>query len=182
MSDAGFTLGKYRLQSCIASGQTTQIWEGVEEGSSEKVAIKMILPEAFKDRDNHKTLKHEALVLKGFENPNIVKFKEIVFKKNQYGYFVMELFKTPNVKQLIQTDLVSVQTRIKRLIELTCLALGHVHSKKYIHRDVKPDNLLFNRASDFRLCDFSLTEKMVRGFGRLLYRRKLLVQGTRCLS
>lgn len=178
MSDAGFTLGKYKLQNCIASGQTTQIWEGVDEGGTDKYAIKMILPEAFKNPDNKKVLKHEAMVLKRFDHPNIVKFKELVIKK-EYGFFVMELFKTPNVKQLIQSDLVSVQSRLKRLVELSCLSLGYVHSKRYIHRDVKPDNLLFNRSSDFRLVDFSLTEPMVRGVKRLLYRRKLLVQGTR---
>ena len=129
MSEAGFTLGKYKLQSCIASGQATQIWEGVEEGGSEKYAIKMILPEAFKNKDNRISLKHEAAVLKIFDHPNIVRFKEIVMKK-EYGFFVMELFKTPNVKQMIQIDIVSVQSRIKRLVELACLALGHVHSKK----------------------------------------------------
>lgn len=178
MSEAGFTLGKYKLLNCIASGQTTQVWEGQEEGGSEKFAIKMILPEAFKDPDNRKILKHEAAVLKGFDHPNVIRFKEIVIKK-EYGFFVMELFKTNNVKQMIQGDLVSIQSRMKRMIELTCLALGHVHDKKFIHRDIKPDNLLFNRGSDFRLVDFSLAQKRVGGLGKWLYRRKLLVQGTR---
>ncbi|MFO1021629.1 MAG: serine/threonine-protein kinase [Planctomycetales bacterium] len=178
MSDTELVLGKYKLINCIASGQNTQIWEAGEQGSPEKFALKMLLPAAFKDGTHRATLKREASILKSFDHPNIVKFHEFSMTR-EFGFFTMELFRCPNLKSHIQTDIVGLQSRIKRLVELTCLALGHLHEKKYIHRDIKPDNILFSRGSELRLVDFSLTEKMSGFLGRMFSRKKKLVQGTR---
>jgi calcium-dependent protein kinase len=45
---------------------------------------------------------------------------------------------------------------------LKCLlsAVGHVHSKNYVHRDLKPDNILINDPEDLstiKLADFGLS-------------------------
>jgi serine/threonine-protein kinase len=55
-----------------------------------------------------------------------------------------------------------VHVRIRSLFDSVCQALSHVHSRGWIHRDVKPDNVLMNKVGEIRLVDFSLSSKEVR--------------------
>lgn len=178
MSEGELIIGNCKLQTCLATGNQTQVWEVVEQSSNEKYAMKLLLPEAFKDPVQKAALKHEAKVLATLDHPNIVKFKSIVFDKKN-GFLLMELFRAPNLKSQMQTDLLSVHVRLKRLVEQVSQAMAHIHDKGWLHKDLKPDNILFSKAAELRVIDFSLSAKMVTGFAAMLPSRKKLIQGTR---
>jgi serine/threonine-protein kinase len=177
MSTGDFIIDKYKMLSPLATGTTTQVWEVTEVNSPKRVAMKLLLPEAFKLPVNKTSLKHEHKAGKLFDHPNIIKFHELVLTKT-HGYFIMELFRAPNLKQQIKTDLNMVHVRFKRFVELTCLALDHVHEKGWLHKDIKPDNLLINKGSELKLIDFSLSSPVGGALSGLLG-GKGPVQGTR---
>ena len=53
-----------------------------------------------------------------------------------------------------------------------------MNAQHWIHRDIKPDNLLVNSAGEVRLIDFALAYKPPTGLSRLFY-RKIKPRGTR---
>ena len=87
-------------------------------------------------------------------------------------YLIMELFKAPNLKSNILLDIVGVQSRLRKLIETTCQALNHMHEKGWVHLDVKPDNILMSRASEVRVIDFSLSQKLKGALGKMFGGKK----------
>ena len=180
MSDAELIIGNYKLLSCISSGQQSQVWDVAEVNSSDRFAMKLLLPEAFKDAEQKNALKHEARVAKSLAHPNLIGFHEISITK-EHAFFTMELFRAPNLKGQIQNEMVSLHLRLKRLIELTGLSLAHMHEKGWIHRDIKPDNILFSKGSELRVIDFSLASRPTGGGIGALFKSKknILVQGTR---
>lgn len=178
MSEGELIIGNCKLQTCLATGTHTQVWEVVEQGSSEKYAMKLLLPEAFKDAAQKAALKHEAKVLESLDHPNIVKFKSLVLDKKQ-GFLLMELFRAPNLKSQAQTDLLSVHVRLKRLVEQVSTAMAHIHDKGWLHKDLKPDNILFSKAAELRVIDFSLSAKMVTGMAAFFKGKSKVIQGTR---
>lgn len=178
MSEGELIIGNCKLTTCLATGNQTQVWEVIEQGTNEKFAMKLLLPEAFKDPAQKAALKHEAKVLQTFEHPNVVKFKNLVMDKKN-GFMLMELFRAPNLKSQAQTDLLSVHTRVKRLIEQVSQAMAHIHDKGWLHRDLKPDNILFSKAAELRVIDFSLAAKPVGGVAALFAGKKKVIQGTR---
>lgn len=169
-------LDKFRLINCLASGQHSQVWE-VTDPTGGHLAMKLLLPEAFADPDQKASIKHEHKAGKSFDHPNIIKYHEVVVSK-QHAYFTMELFRAPNLKAQIYSDRNSVQLRLKRLLELMALALEHVHDRGWLHKDVKPENILVNKASEVRLIDFSLSARMAGALGKM-FGGKQAIQGTR---
>ena len=161
------TLDKYKLLNCLASGQSSQVWEIAEGDSSRRLAMKLLLPEALQDADRKAALKHEAKVGGSMQHPNILKYYETVVNKKN-GYFVMEYFRSPNLKIQIGSDLTSVHVRIKRLIEQLAAALDHIHEKGWLHKDMKPDNILFSKGSELRLIDFSLSGRPTGALSKML--------------
>lgn len=169
----------YELINCIATGNATQIWEVRKVGSTQSLAMKILLPEAFKDSEAKKNLKHEANVGKSLDHPNIMRIQEVKFTR-KHGYYIMEYFRGGNVKSTIRNDRPMVQAKTKRIMECLTQALAHMHEKKWIHRDIKPENVLITRGGEVRLIDFSLASRAGNPVIHAMARKSSIqIQGTR---
>ena len=178
MTNDATTIGKYKLVNCMASGNSCQVWEAIDTETTRRVALKELLPEKLGDPEIVAALKHEFHVGRSFDHPNIVGYHEISVKK-QHAYFVMDLFPAPSLKTQLYNDIHSVHMRLKRLVELTAMALEHIHDRGWLHRDIKPDNILMNKSTEVRVIDFSLSCKAAGALSKMLHRKQSTVQGTR---
>jgi serine/threonine protein kinase len=170
----------YQLINHIATGGSTQVWEATDKGGSgeRRYAMKVMLPEALAESERRAVLKHEAKLAEKFDHVNLVRFYKLVLNKKR-GYILMDYFRAPNLKTQIQTEIISVQARLPRLIEQLCSVLGYLHGLGWVHRDIKPDNVLFNKASELRLIDFSLTTRAAGAVAKMLGSKQSSIQGTR---
>ena len=179
MSDEELIDGVYKLVMCIATGGSSQVWEVVEQPSGRHLAMKLLKTDTEDFKVNKAGLKHEAEVLKSLDHPLIIKYEKYSSSRDN-TYMTMEHFRAANVKLQIKADIASVHVRTRKLFESVCQALSHVHSKGWVHRDVKPDNVLMNKVGEIRLVDFSLSSKEVKGFSKMIGGGKLkTIQGTR---
>jgi len=169
----------YELVNCIATGTATQIWEVRKAGGTQSLAMKILLPEAFKNPEMKKNLKHEASVGKSLEHPNIIRIQDVKFAK-KYGYYIMEYFRGGNVKSMIRSEKSQVQAKAKRIVECLSQALAHMHDKKWIHKDIKPDNVLMTKGGEVRLIDFSLAGRAGNFVLHSISKKSnIVIQGTR---
>ncbi|MEZ5941884.1 MAG: serine/threonine-protein kinase [Planctomycetaceae bacterium] len=169
----------YELVNCIATGNTTQVWEVKHVSNGQSYAMKLLLDEAMKDSAATRSLKHEATVGKSLTHPNIIQVFDLKMTR-KFGYFTMEYFRAPNLKGMIRSELPVVQARAKRLYESLAQALAHVHDKGWVHQDIKPDNILVSKGGEFRLIDFSLCARPSNFILHALTRKSAIaIQGTR---
>jgi len=171
------TIDGFQLLNCISSGNDSQVWE-VTEAGGRRFAMKVLLPEALEDRETVQTLKREGKAGQLFEHPNLVKIHDTVVTK-QHAYLIMDFFRAPNLKTHIHSSLHEVHLRIDKLVEQLCLALAYMHDRGWLHRDVKPDNILLNKGSEVRLIDFSLAMRYSSGLGKLFAGKVKEIQGTK---
>jgi serine/threonine-protein kinase len=172
------TIGQYQLVNCIASGNATQVWEVVDTETTRRMAMKLLLPERLKDAEAVASLKGEFKVASSFDHPNIPAYYQILVNRHN-AYFVMDLFAAPNLKIQLFNDIRGVQIRLKRILELVSMALEHIHECGWIHRDIKPDNILVNKSAELRLIDFSLACRAAGSLSKMLHRKQTMVKGTR---
>ncbi len=171
-------IDSYILTNCLFTGKFSQVWEVMEEGTPLQFAMKLLLPEFTREREQVQSLKWEAKIGMQLQHPNLLTYHKVVCTR-QHAYLLMDLFRSMSVKSWLSGDLLSLQLHFRRLVESLCLVLGYLHEKGWIHKDVKPDNILLNKAGEVRLIDFSLTVKAPGFLGRVFRLKKPPIQGTR---
>jgi serine/threonine-protein kinase len=178
MSDNQTVIGGYELKNCVASGASTQIWEVTQQGATVPFAMKLLLPDAMKNPETKAVLKHEFKVGSSLEHPNIIRLHRMEVNRD-HGFFIMDYFRAPSLKAQISGNLAETQSRFKKIAEAVCQAFIHMNEKGWMHRDVKPDNILVNKTGEVRVIDFSLATKVSSGLMKLLAGKQKKIMGTR---
>jgi len=177
VSQDEITIGNYQLKNCVATGATTQIWEVTQPGSPQQLAMKLLLEDARKEASEKNVLKHEFKIGKLMEHPSFLRFHELEINRD-HAFFVMDFFASPSLKTHLTSNLAGVQSSFKKLAESLAQAFGFMHEIGWLHRDIKPDNILVNRAGEARVIDFSLSTKAKGALGKM-FSGKQAIQGTR---
>ncbi|MGD9854269.1 MAG: serine/threonine protein kinase [Planctomycetaceae bacterium] len=179
MSQAEVAINGYELVNCIATGTVSQVWEVKQSASGQSFAMKLLLPEALSDPIQKQTMRHEASVGKRLEHPNIIRFVESRIAR-KHAYIIMELFRSMNLKSLIRGDQHATHVRLRRIMECCTQGFAYMHEKGWLHKDIKPENVLVTKGGEVRIIDFSLAGRPSSAVGRMVTRKKkIAIQGTR---
>jgi serine/threonine-protein kinase len=164
----------------MMTGQTSQVWEAVEANSGRHFALKVLLPERAQDPVHRAMLFHEASVGQKMAHPNIIRIVD-VNKDIKFPYFVMEFFPGGSLKQrLMRKQHDFVKDHIETIFKQAATGLAFMNAQGWVHRDVKPDNMLVNSAGELRMIDFALAQRVARqGLLSRLFKRRGKAQGTR---
>ncbi|MEM6687934.1 MAG: serine/threonine-protein kinase [Planctomycetota bacterium] len=176
MSRSRDFLGPYRLARLIRVGSTAEVWEAIDEHSQKRFALKVLKESLAKNRAEIGLLKHEFNVAKDLKNNRIIQVHE--YRDDSRPMLVMELFSEMNMKQALRRGPEGLAYMLDGIIEQSSEALYYMHTKKWIHLDIKPDNFLVSEEGEVKLIDFTIAERKKSGFGKLLHRRKT-AKGTR---
>jgi serine/threonine-protein kinase len=166
---------EYRLLNLMMTGQTSQVWEVSELASGRHFALKMLLPEHVRSIQQRQFLFHEGEVGRDVVHPKVIKMLAVVKDKN-HPYLIMEFFPSTNLKLRLMHKDEAIKENLQGIIEQTATALAYMHERGWVHRDVKPDNLLMNASGEIRLIDFALAQRISK---KRRARRKGKAMGTR---
>jgi serine/threonine-protein kinase len=159
--DLDQTVPGYRLVKKLGEGGMGVVWLGVSETAGEPRAIKVIKGRGGVGEREAGRFLREAETLQALSHPNIVAFRE---SGDVCGtlYFAMEFVRGRDATSISRATPGGIPPR--RVLTWACAlldALGYAHAKGYVHRDIKPQNLLIGegRAGEpdvVKLADFGL--------------------------
>lgn len=171
-------LGPFRLARLIRLGSTCQVWEGIETQTNEKFALKVLREDFRKDRNELRQFKTEYEIAKSMSHPNVIQMFDLVVT-GPAPYLVLELFSELNMKQALRSGPDAIAFMVDKIILQSAEGLYHMHSKGFVHCDVKPDNFLVSREGNVKLIDFTISRRIPKGISKLIGGKSKNIQGTR---
>ena len=148
----------YRLMKPLGEGGMGIVHLALRCADNEHVAIKTIRPAMAASKRELDLFLREAAVLMQLEHPRIVRFREMG-RGEGYIYLSMDYIRGLNAAELVRSV---GPLPVRRAISITCdllEALNYAHSRGFVHRDVKPSNVLVTNRPDGEvamLADFGL--------------------------
>jgi serine/threonine protein kinase len=176
-------VGNYRLRKPLATGVNSQVYEVVELNSNMHFAMKLLLPERVGDEELRKHLLHEADVAKSLAHPNIIRIVHID-RSVKNPYFVMEFFPTANLKDRLNAAIrfprqaEFLRERAQDILKQAATAFAFINAKGWVHRDIKPDNILVNSAGEVRVIDLAIAVPVSSGIGSWFKSKEKVAAGT----
>lgn len=177
MSKSRDFLGPYRLARLIRLGSTAEVWEAIEDHTQDRFALKILRQNMRGDKTEIALLKHEYSVAKTLNSPRVIKVIEYR-EEGGVPFLVLELFSELNMKQALRRGPESLAFMLDKIVEQAAEGLYYLHTKNWIHLDIKPDNFLVGSDGTVKLIDFTIAEKKKTGLSKLFHSAKV-AKGTR---
>ena len=144
----GFTISKE-----LGRGGMAQVYLGIQDSMDREVAIKVMLPQLLIEPSFSERFLREAHIAAKLAHPHIVAIIDVGIA-NDLHYMAMEYQPGGDLSDRIREGL-SENDSI-RILKDIATALNYAHSNGFLHRDIKPDNILFSRSGSTVLSDFGI--------------------------
>lgn len=150
----------YRIERILGQGGMATVYLGVQEKLEREVAIKILEPEMFKDLQYLQRFLNEARTASQLNHPNIITIHD-VGQVDNHCFIVMERLHESLVERVkFKPDCRLTPLEAFKIIRQVAVALEFAHREGVIHRDIKPDNILFRKDGAPVLADFGIARAL----------------------
>jgi serine/threonine protein kinase len=150
-------IGRYEIKDVIGRGGMASVYLAYDPSSKRDVAVKVLPLESLGQEVNSlDRFMKELETIASLEHPAIVPVYD-VGEENAQPFFVMRYMAGGSLSMLIEEGRFSLQDTA-RIIERIAVALDHAHKRNVIHRDIKPDNILFDLNDNPYISDFGVAK------------------------
>ena len=154
--------GRYSIERELGRGGMGIVLLARDVALDRPVAIKLLPPHLATRPDERERFLEEARTAAGLAHPNIVPI-HLVEARGELVLFVMGFVDGETLRDRVERAGPLPPRLALKLLQEVAWALGYAHQRGVIHRDVKPDNILIERATD---------RALVTDFGIALGRRE----------
>lgn len=153
-------LGDYTILDRIGEGGMGQVFKALHRRLDRFAAIKILSDSALHDRRSIERFHQEVRTAAQITHPNIVITYD-ASEQNGIHYLVMEYVDGQDVATVLEKNgTLSVSQAIDVILQ-TARGLAYAHSRRIIHRDIKPGNLLLDHQGNVKILDMGLAQDHV---------------------
>jgi serine/threonine protein kinase len=148
---------RYEIEHRLGHGGMATVYRARDLKLDREVAIKLLADNFAGDDEVRKRFSREARLAARLDHPNVVQVFD-VGEDDDRPFIVMEHVEGGTLDDRINRRRRSLDREdALRLLGQLCDGLGHAHSKKLVHRDIKPQNLLLRESDDcLKITDFGI--------------------------
>jgi len=133
---------KYEILARIGVGGMGAVYKGRHITFNELCAIKVVNDSIAGDKNFLQRFQTEAVVTRKLRHPNAVRVDDFDYTDDGRPFIVMELVEGRNIGEVLQNEGPLPVSRAVRIASQVAQALGAAHKLGFVHRDIKPGNIV----------------------------------------
>jgi len=163
--------GRYKVIEELGQGGMGTVYKVHDTKVGEKIALKLIRPEAGFDRKSLDRFSNELKLARKVRHKNVCQMFDLGEDQGT-RYITMEYIHGEDLRQLIRKVGRLSSGQAVAISRQVCQGLEEAHKLGIVHRDLKPQNIMLDEDGNARIMDFgiarSLTGRGITGAGVLL--------------
>ncbi|XP_048336776.1 uncharacterized protein LOC107425774 isoform X2 [Ziziphus jujuba] len=149
----------FELLTMIGKGAFGEVRICREKATSNVYAMKKLKKSEMLRRGQVEHVRAERNLLAEVDSNCIVKLY-CSFQDDEFLYLIMEYLPGGDMMTLLMRKDTLTEDEARFYVAETVLAIESIHKLNYIHRDIKPDNLLLDKYGHLKLSDFGLCKPL----------------------
>lgn len=154
----GKDFGGVRVERIIGSGGMGRVYLGTDAASGARIALKVLL-RTQRDESVRRRFDREARLLERLRHPGIASVLRSGIEQDadiDVPYIVMEYVDgVRTISDHVFRERLGLRETVEAFLQ-ACDALAYAHREGYIHRDIKPQNVLVDRHGRVKVIDFGV--------------------------
>ena len=151
--------GRYRIESALGSGASANVFAAFDTTLQRRVAIKVLHPALAADGGFLRRFRAEAQSAAALANAHVLAVHD--WGEDAQGPFlVLEFLGGGSLRDMLDEG---TRLSLSQAVSVGAQAaegLAYAHARGFVHRDVKPANLLFDEEGRLRVADFGLARAL----------------------
>jgi serine/threonine protein kinase len=148
---------EYELLEELGRGGMAIVYRARDRHLEREVAIKVLPFSLAFDAEFVERFTREARTAAQLEHPNIISIYR-VGKAGRVIYFVMKYVRGGSLSKIMSERQKLSPPEIRKLLMEVGSALGYAHTRGIVHRDIKPDNIMFDEFGACVVTDFGIAK------------------------
>ena len=148
---------EYEIVEELGRGGMAIVFKAKEKQLDREVAIKVLPFSLAFDKEFVERFQREARTSARLEHPNIIPIYR-VGKAGRIIYFVMKFLRGKPLSTVLTARGSLPPAEIKKILAEVGRALAYAHKKEIVHRDIKPDNIMFDEHGHAVVTDFGIAK------------------------
>ncbi|CAG9325737.1 unnamed protein product [Blepharisma stoltei] len=153
-----FTLKDFReiedsQQQILGKGTYGEVRLVQHQESGQYYALKQIKKDKYIETSSVDILRREIEIHKTLNHPNIIQLIQF-FEDEEFVYILLEYAARGSLFHLIRRQRGLPEEKAWKYFTQTCIGIKYMHDNHFIHRDMKPENILLDGNDNVKICDF----------------------------
>ncbi len=133
---------RYEIRRVVADGGMGRVYEGIDKQNDARIAVKVLHDNVSSDEVSLERFKREYELASKLPHDHIVNVLD--FQRDEVAkvwLLVMEFLDGEELRVVLKREKFLEPARLVRMLSQVAIGLDEAHSRQFIHRDLKPDNL-----------------------------------------
>ena len=158
----GKTVGHYVITSRLGAGGMGEVFLAEDTRLDRKAAIKFLPAEFAADPDRRQRFLTEAKAASALNHPHVCVVYDVGESDDGRPFIAMEFVEGRSLDAVLQQGSMPIAQVVEIAVQVAD-ALDAAHSRRIVHRDIKPGNISVNERGQVKVLDFGLAKMMPTG-------------------
>ena len=145
----------YEMGEIVGRGGMGLVYKALDTNLGRDVAIKVLFPNLAAQEEYSQRFLREAQAVARIDHPNVVKIFDVI-RDDDTCSIVMEYLEGSSVSALLAENPILPLAEVLKIARQVAAGLSCSHERGVHHRDIKPGNLILNKAGTVKILDFGL--------------------------